>query len=89
MSLSEALPTTAIDTVGVYTPKRYRQLQMKELRGVYVASRAGLELAILWSKGIDSSNAPSRPIIIFIIGIQARSRDFNRGGSDSHRRGFM
>jgi len=26
MSLSEALPTTAIDTVGVYTSKRYRQL---------------------------------------------------------------
>jgi len=25
MSLSEALPTTAIDTVGVYTPKRYKQ----------------------------------------------------------------
>src|SRR6218665_946454 len=30
MSLSEALPTTAIDTVGVYTPKRYRQLQVKD-----------------------------------------------------------
>jgi len=26
MGLSEALPTTAIDTVGVYTPKRYWQL---------------------------------------------------------------
>ena len=31
MSLSEALPTTAIDTVRVYTPKRYRQLQVKDL----------------------------------------------------------
>jgi len=26
MSLSEALPTTAIDTIGVFTPKCYRQL---------------------------------------------------------------
>ena len=32
MCLSEVLPTTAIDTVsGVYTPKRYRQLQVKDL----------------------------------------------------------
>ena len=31
MSLSEALPTTAIDTVRVYTPKCYRQLQVKDL----------------------------------------------------------
>jgi len=26
LRLSETLPTTAIDTVGVYMPKRYRQL---------------------------------------------------------------
>ena len=31
MSLSEALLTTAIDTMFVYTPKRYRQLQAKNL----------------------------------------------------------
>ena len=34
MSLSEELPTTAIDTVSeftVYTPKRCRQLQVKDL----------------------------------------------------------
>src|SRR6218665_3600515 len=32
MSLSEAIPTTAIDTVSeFYTPKRYKQLQVKAL----------------------------------------------------------
>src|SRR6218665_888625 len=31
MSLPEALPTTAIDTVGVYMPKCYSQLQAKDL----------------------------------------------------------
>jgi len=30
MSLSEAIPTTANYTVGVYTPKGYRQLQVNE-----------------------------------------------------------
>src|SRR6218665_696106 len=38
MSLTEALPTTAVDTVGVYTPKCHRQLQVllkcpRSLRG--------------------------------------------------------
>src|SRR6218665_1696316 len=32
-------------------------------QGPYVAARAGLELATLQSKGIDSSNAPPRPKI--------------------------
>ena len=31
MSLSEALPTPAFDTVGVYTTKCYRQLRVKDL----------------------------------------------------------
>ena len=31
ISLSEALPTTAIDNVGVYTPKHYRQLRVEDL----------------------------------------------------------
>ena len=38
MSLSEALLTTAIDMccVGVYTPKRYRQLKVKDLPKVCI-----------------------------------------------------
>jgi len=31
MSLSEALPTTAINTESEFTPKRYKQLQVKDL----------------------------------------------------------
>src|SRR6218665_955337 len=46
MSLSEALPTTSI-----YTPKRYRQLQMKDLsQGPYVAARAGFKPTTIWVK---------------------------------------
>src|SRR6218665_3121538 len=30
MIISEAVPTTEIDTVGVYTTKRYMQLQVKD-----------------------------------------------------------
>ena len=48
MSLSEAFPTTAIDTVGVYTPKRYRQLQVKDLPKV-----------LTWRLEWDSNLRPS------------------------------
>src|SRR6218665_2725702 len=46
--LSEALPTTAIDTVGVYMPKRYRQLQVKDLPKV-----------LTWRLERDSNPRPS------------------------------
>ena len=48
--------------IGVFTPKRYTQLQVKYLPRVpYVAARAGFEPATLRSKGIDSTNALPRP----------------------------
>ena len=63
MSLSEALPTTAIILC--------RNLHAEELQAtaseglaqgpVYVAARAGFEHATLRSKGIDSTNAVPRP----------------------------
>ena len=48
--------------VGVYTPKRYRQLYVKGLPKVPgVASRAGFEPKTFRSKGIDLTNVPPRP----------------------------
>src|SRR6218665_2297056 len=66
MSLSEALPTTAIMT-------RCRSLHAEALhacaseglaQGPYMAARAGFEPTTLRSKDIDSTNAPPRPIFI-------------------------
>ena len=48
MSLSEALPATAIDTVGVYMPKLYRQLHVKDLPKV-----------LTWRLERDSNPRPS------------------------------
>src|SRR6218665_868053 len=48
LSLSEALPTTAIDTVGVYTPKHYRLLLVKDLSKVPT-----------WHLELDSNPRPS------------------------------
>src|SRR6218665_2256753 len=64
LSLSEALPTTAIDTVGVYTPKHYRQLLVKDLSKVptYMAPRAGFEPTTFRSNGVVSTNAPTCPL---------------------------
>src|SRR6218665_35634 len=46
MSLSEALPTTSlIYSVGVNTPKRCRQLRVKDLTSPCVAARVGFEPA--------------------------------------------
>ena len=63
LSLSEALPTTAIDTVAEFTRRSAIQAAASEglVQGPYVAARAGFELATLRSKGIDSTNAPPRP----------------------------
>src|SRR6218665_2828393 len=67
LSFSEALPTTAIDTVhvGVYTPKRYRQLQVKDLPKVptWRLESAGFEPTTLRSNGVVSTNAPPCPIL--------------------------
>src|SRR6218665_476698 len=74
---SEALPTTVIDSVGVYTTKRYRQpytvytvyniymyyiLLVKDLPKVPgVAARMGFEPTTFRSKGIESTNVPPHP----------------------------
>ena len=64
MSLSEALPTTAIDTVSEFR-RRSATSKLSEglVQGPYVAARAGFKPMILGSKGIDSTNAPPRPIL--------------------------
>ena len=67
LSLSEVFPTTVIDTVSEFirhTPKCYRQLQVKDLPKDLTA-RTGFEPMTLWSKGIDSTNAPPRPTYIY------------------------
>src|SRR6218665_1245958 len=71
---SEALPTTVIDSVRVYTPKRYRKQYTVGLYNVYyillvkdlpkdpgVAARMGFEPTTFRSKGIESTNVPPRP----------------------------
>src|SRR6218665_996871 len=62
MNLSEALLTTAIDTVLEFT-RRCAQATVSEglAQGPYVAARAGLEPTTLRSKGVDSTSAPRRP----------------------------
>ena len=74
---SEALPTTVIDSVGVYTTKCYRQpytvymytvyniyytLLVKDLPKVHgVAARMGFEPTTFQSKGIELTNVPPHP----------------------------
>ena len=51
--------------VGVYTPKRYRQLQAKDLPKIpTLAAKAGFEPTTLRSKGVVSANAPPSPTIM-------------------------
>ena len=68
MSLSEALPTTAIDTVSEFHTK-VQQASASEVlaQDLYVVVRAGFEPAILQSKGIDSTNVPTFPLSYIII----------------------
>ena len=61
MSLSEALPTTAIDTVSEFTRRRVTTASEGLVQGAYVAVRAGIEPASLRSKNIDPANTPPRP----------------------------
>ena len=59
MRLSEALPTTEIDTVRVFSAEVLQATVSEGLaHGPYLAARAGFETAPLQSKGIDSTNAP-------------------------------
>ena len=61
MSPSEALPTTAIDTMSKFIRQSATgNFKTSEglAKGSYVVARAGFEPMILWSKGIDSTNAP-------------------------------
>src|SRR6218665_2537095 len=73
--LLRGLPTTVIDSVGVYTTKRYRQpytvytvynkyyiLLVKDLPKVPgLTARMGFEPTTFQSKGIESTNVPPRP----------------------------
>ena len=63
MSLSEALPTTAILTLRRSLHAEALQATVSEelAQGSYVAARAGFEPTTLRSKGIDSIYAPTRP----------------------------
>ena len=62
MSLSEALPTTALTLCRSLHDEALQATVSKVLaQGPYVAARAGFEPATLLSKDIDSTNAPPRP----------------------------
>ena len=64
MSLSEALPTTAIDTVSDFYSETLQATVSEGIaQGPYVAARAGFEPTTLRSKGIDSAKAPPRPSV--------------------------
>ena len=64
MSLSEALLTSAIDTVSEITRRSATAIASEGLAQChYVATMVGFEPTTLRLKGIDSTNAPSRPTI--------------------------
>src|SRR6218665_3185361 len=62
LSLSEALPTTAIDTVPEFTREALEAIAGKGLaQGPYMAARARFEPTTLWLNGIVSTNVPPCP----------------------------
>ena len=62
ISLSEALPTTAIDTGRSLHAEALRVTASEgPAQALHVAARAGFEPATLRSKGIDSTNEQPRP----------------------------
>src|SRR6218665_2282091 len=62
MSLSEALPTTVVDTVSEFTRRSASGAVSEGLaQGPYLAARAGFEPTTLRSKGVVYTNAPPRP----------------------------
>ena len=68
MSLSEALPTTAIDSVSEFTRASALHAIASEglAQGPYVPARARFKPAILRSKDTDSTNAPPRPTLLIV-----------------------
>ena len=63
-------------------PKRYRATVSEGLaQGPYVAARAGFEPTTLWSKGIDSTNAPLCPTCIICIAWPAVGKIFSTGAN--------
>ena|SRR6218665_1553398 len=64
LSLSEALPTTAIYTVSeLHTEALQATVSEGLAQGPYMAARDGFEPMTLWSKGMDSTNVPLCPTI--------------------------
>jgi len=62
MSLSEALPTTAMSLCRILHAEALQATVSEGLaQRPYVAARAGLEPTILRSKGFDSTNTPQCP----------------------------
>src|SRR6218665_2621044 len=57
--LLRSAPDTAWILCPSFTPKRHRQLRVKDLHP-YVAARAGFEPTTLRPKGFNSTNAPPR-----------------------------
>src|SRR6218665_2025114 len=66
--LLRGAPDYSTDTVSEFHAEAHRQLQVKDLPKVlYVTARAGVEPTTLRLKVIDSTKAPSRPIIAFAV----------------------
>ena len=88
MSLSEALPTTAIDTVSEFTRRSATGNCISEglAQGSDMAARAGFGSTTLRSRGVVSTNAPPcMPHITVIysceLGIHEGTELFDSGGS--------
>ena len=73
-SLSEAPPTTAVDT-GLHAKALQATVSEWPAQGPYVAARAEFEPATLGSKGIDSTNAPSRTTMVALCDLRKRAED--------------
>src|SRR6218665_2436481 len=64
MSLSEVIPTTAIETASGFTRRTLQATVIEGLaQGPYVAARTGFELTTLRWKDVDSTNAQPCPTI--------------------------
>ena len=60
----EALPTQPRILCRSFTPKRHRQVRVKDLPKVPTWRLAGFELTTLRPTGTDSTNAPLRPNVL-------------------------
>jgi len=61
--LLRSAPDTAQILCRSFTPKRHRQMWVKDLPKVHKAARAGVEPTTLRLKAIESTNAPPRPTL--------------------------